>query len=242
MLARFRLFGVPVSIHPSVVVVVVLLGWLSGLRRPGGLAVWIGAVFLSLLVHELGHALTARRLGSEVEIELAGLGGLTRWTTPVSGVTPGRTALVSAAGSLAGFLLAGVVWAVSEVWGPFRGLAGLAVQVIFYANIVWGLLNWLPIRPLDGGHLLLAFLHRVAPQRAQGIARAVFIGTAAVGGVFAFSRGLLFAAALAGWMLISELGASRPVAAPIPEFGYDDPDEGTAEEPPSADRPPWSGG
>src|SRR5690606_32903300 len=85
LLARFRLFGVPVSVHPSSVVVVLLLGWLSGYQRPATLGIWAGVVYVSLLIHELGHALTARSIGSDVSIELNGFGGLTRWTTPEGG-------------------------------------------------------------------------------------------------------------------------------------------------------------
>lgn len=221
-LARFRLFGIPVSIHPSVLVIVVFLGWASGFQRLQTMTVWAAVVFVSLLVHELGHALTARSMGSEVAIELNGFGGLTRWTAPTGGMTPGRTALVSAAGSASGFLFAGAAWVAGELWGPFGGLAGLATRVLFYVNVVWGLLNWLPVRPLDGGHLLLAFLARVAPKNTDRIARTIFIGTAAVAAAVAFRYRLVFAGLFAVWMLLSELGTAARPSAPLPAFGYDD--------------------
>ena len=223
-LARFRVFGIPVAIHPSVLVVVLILGWVSGFQRPATMAVWAGVVFASLMVHELGHALTARSFGSTVSIELNGLGGLTRWTAPKGGMTPGRTAMVSAAGSASGFLFAGMAWLAEQALGPFVGLTDLTFRVLFYANVVWGLLNWLPVRPLDGGHLLLAFLARVAPGNADRIARFIFIGTAAVAVAAAFRYRFVFAGLFAVWILISELGVRARPAAPLPEFGYDDPD------------------
>ena len=57
---------------------------------------WVAIVFVSILVHELGHALTARTMGAAVEIELNGVGGLTRWSVPASEFGPGRRALVAA--------------------------------------------------------------------------------------------------------------------------------------------------
>lgn len=224
-LARFRLFGIPVSVHASVLVVVLLLGWVSGFQALPTMAVWAFVVFVSLMVHELGHALTARSLGSDVAIELNGLGGLTRWSAPQAGMTPGRVALVSAAGSASGFIFAGLVWVVSQVWGPFGGLAGLGVRVLLYVNIVWGLLNWLPVRPLDGGHLLLAFLARVAPKSGDRIARAIFIGTAGAAVAAAFRYRLVFAGLFAAWILLSELGVGVRPAARLPEFGYDETEE-----------------
>ena len=205
--------------------VVLLLGWVSGFQRPATMALWAGVVFVSLLVHELGHALTARSLGSNVAIELNGLGGLTRWTAPAGGMTPGRTALVSAAGSASGFVFAGTVWVVSELLGPLDGLVVMAVRVLFYVNVVWGLLNWLPVRPLDGGHLLLAFLARVAPEKGARIARAIFIGTAAAAVAAAFRYRFVFAGLFAAWILINELSAGVRPAAPLPEFRYDEPTE-----------------
>lgn len=205
---------------------VVVLGWASGFETIPTMAVWGVVVFVSLMVHELGHALTARSYGATVSIELNGLGGLTRWSSPVEGMTPGRTALVSAAGSASGFLLAGAAWVITEFWGPFGGLAGLGFRVLFYVNVVWGLLNWLPVRPLDGGHLLLAFLARVAPQRGEAIARAIFIATAGVAVLAAFRYRLIFIGIFAVWALMGEFAGERREPAAIPAFGYDDDDPG----------------
>lgn len=225
-LVRFTLSGIPVSIRPTAVLTVLFLGWFGGYQRPGTVGVWIAVVFASLMVHELGHALTARSLGAPtVEIELNGFGGLTLWTSPRGGISPGRRALVAAAGSAAGFGFAGLAWAVSEIWGPFTGHGGLAVRLLIYANVFWGLLNWLPFRPLDGGHLLLALLARVAPIRGQTIARATFIVTAALAVAAAFRFGFPFAGVFAVWLLGSELGLVDRMTASPPPFGYDDEDE-----------------
>lgn len=218
------------SVHASVLFVVVVLGWASGFQALPTMAVWGAVVFVSLMVHELGHALTARSYGSEVAIELNGLGGLTRWSSPSQGMTPGRTALVSAAGSASGFLLAGVAWVISEIWGPFGGLAGLGVRILFYVNVVWGLLNWLPVRPLDGGHLLLAFLARVAPKRGDVIARGIFIATAGIAVLVAFRYRMLFIGIFAAWALMGEFAGERAQPVAIPQFSYEDGDDGPDDE------------
>jgi hypothetical protein len=81
--------------------------------------------------------------------------------------------------------------------------------MLVYVNVFWGLLNWLPIRPLDGGHLLESFLDRFVSHRADLIARIVFTGTAAAAVAFAIWQDRLFIAVLAGWLLLSELSVGR---------------------------------
>ena len=80
---RFRLFRTHVRIHPLFWLIAVMLGWgYTHLHRPatgnivGDLALWVGCVFVSILVHEFGHALTGRLFGSHAHIVLYGFGGL----------------------------------------------------------------------------------------------------------------------------------------------------------------------
>jgi membrane-associated protease RseP (regulator of RpoE activity) len=223
---RFGLFGIPVTIRPSFLLIAVLLGFNSGsLTR---IIVWVGVVFVSIVVHELGHALVARSFGSEVEIELNAIGGLTSWTLDPAELGPGRRAFVAGSGSATGLLFGGLVWLAAVTTGPHSGDVGYTLTIIIWVNVFWGLLNWLPIRPLDGGHLLLALLEKTMPSRSDVVARYVFIATAAAGTFFAFRYGFLFAALLAGWLLVSELfggpGSGEPVGLPAMTFD-DEPDD-----------------
>jgi Zn-dependent protease len=223
--ASFRLFDIPVRVQPSFLLIALVLGWLSGSSDWRFIATWMVVIFVSILIHELGHALLARSYGADVSIELNGLGGLTRWSLPGRTLLPGRTALVAAAGSAAGLFFGGVVWVLSSFLGPFdEPVVSLAVRLLIFVNVFWGLLNWLPIRPLDGGHLMLSLLSKVAPRRADGIARLIFTVTSAAALFVAIRMGLFFIAALAGWMLLAELGGGQRGGgvAEIPEFGYDD--------------------
>lgn len=220
----FRLFDMPVTVRGSFLLIAALIG-LVGVGGVAETVAWIVIVFASILIHELGHAVTARMFGSEVAIELNGLGGLTRWSAPHGELTPGRRASIAAAGSATGLLFGGLVWLVASRFGPYPTLAGFVLDSLIYVNVFWGLLNWLPIRPLDGGHLLESLLEKIAPNRAEVIARIVFTATAAAALAISLSMRLFFIAVLAGWLLLSELAIGReqaPRPQGLPVFSYDD--------------------
>lgn len=198
----------PVTVRASFLLIAALIGF-TGVGEIEETIAWIVIVFVSILIHELGHAFTARRYGSAVAIELNGLGGLTRWSAKDGELTPGRRALIAAAGSAVGLVFGGVVWLVASRFGPYEPLLAFILESTIYVNVFWGLLNWLPIRPLDGGHLLESLLDQLAPSRAEMIARVVFTVTAAGALAFALWFRLVFVAVLAGWLLLSELGAGR---------------------------------
>lgn len=224
---RFRLFDMPVTVQGSFLLIAALIGFV-GVGDAAQTAAWIVIVFFSILIHELGHAFTARSFGSRVAIELNGLGGLTRWSAPDGEITPGRRALIAAAGSAVGLFFGGVVWLVAAQFGPYPRLAAFILESLIYVNVFWGLLNWLPIRPLDGGHLLESFLEKVAPRRAELIAKVIFTVTAAAALFVALSMRLFFIAILAGWLLLSEFTMGRqPRPRPgLPTLSYGEPGDG----------------
>ena len=218
----FRIFGIPVTVRPSFLVIAALLGLQS--REVSLVLAWVAVVFVSILVHELGHALTARAFGSTVEIELNAVGGLTSWSVPPESFGPGRRAAVAAAGSAVGILFGGLIWAAATVTGPHLGLTRFVLNTLILVNLFWGLLNWLPVRPLDGGHLLVSLLEKIAPERGIRIGNAIFLVTAALATAAALYFEFYFAAVLAGWLLLGELSARRAPRPPvvIPPMSYDD--------------------
>jgi Zn-dependent protease len=225
-LITFKLFRIPVAIRLSFLAMVLLLA-LIGRNEPARVAAWVGIVFFSILIHELGHALTARSMGATVAIELNGLGGLTRWGIAGEEFGPGRRALVAGAGSAVGVVFGGLVWLVASQFGPYSPFVAFVINNLIWVNLFWGLLNWAPIRPLDGGHLLQSLLQKVAPDRADSIARVIFTITAAAALFWAIQARLLFVAVLAGWMLLIELSPrGRPQERPpLPDLSYDQPEE-----------------
>lgn len=221
---RFSLAGIPVTVRPSFWLVAVLLGW--GVASRVLLVAWVVIVFVSVLAHEFGHALTARRFGATVAITLTTLGGFTRWEKPGDGMTPGRRALVAASGSAVGIVLGLLVLGGFMVTRPWGATATSVVLMIAWVNVGWGVLNWLPLRPLDGGHLVLALLDMVAPRRAETVASSLFFVTslAALGAALYFQ--FYFAAVLAGFVAWAEVGrrlaprapSTAPPPAPPPDL------------------------
>lgn len=229
---RFSLWRVPVRVRPTFWLVAVLLG--LGLRDNVGLLVtWVGIVFVSVLVHEMGHALIARRFGAEVAITLTTFGGYTEWSHQGS-MSPGRRALVAGAGSGLGILVGLAVLAVFYAARPWGGTGEAIASMVVWVNIGWGVLNWLPVRPLDGGHLVLALLDMLRIRKPDRVATAIFLATGLGAVAAALYFDLIFAALLAGFMTWIELSRMLPSSgsAPPPEFSYGDPveDQSTEEE------------
>lgn len=152
---NFRIFGFPVRVHPLFWLGAVLLG--ANVLDAGlhFLVIWVAVVFVSILVHELGHALAFRRFGSDSQIVLWVFGGLAIPHTAVG--NRWRRIAATLAGPAAGFILCGAVYASDYLtgWGaPRNGLpAAFLCASLIFVNLVWGLMNLLPVFPLDGGQV-----------------------------------------------------------------------------------------
>ena len=145
------------------------------------------AVFFSILVHELGHAWMMQLHGFHPWIVLYGMGGLASYD-PREAFGSKRSdtlanVLIDAAGPVAGFLLAGVrgggllcgrsrqsTSGLTARWDLCRrcgcrtlGLPDLLNDVLFIC-VIWGLVNLLPVYPLDGGQIAREFFVRFSPR------------------------------------------------------------------------------
>jgi Zn-dependent protease len=147
--------------------------WLSG-------AVGAGFLFLSLLAHEMGHALVGRAEGIGVRgITLTLLGGYTQFETEPS--TPGAELRVSGIGPITNFVLAGVFWAVAEALGGGFGLTALLAETfewLAFVNLLLAAVNMLPGSPLDGGAVLGAIVWMVTRDRTRAQTITSVIGIA----------------------------------------------------------------
>jgi membrane-associated protease RseP (regulator of RpoE activity) len=172
-------------------------------------------VFVSILVHEYGHALVARAFDGSPSIVLWGLGGLCY--SQGERQTPAQRLAVVLAGPGAGFLLCAlvilftsVVFGITlpenlQVLGDLVRLRGLPPSVEFkfqamlgpnaasillntywyliWINLLWGLVNLLPMWPLDGGQatqILLSLVDRAKGQRWCHIVSLLVSGSLAI--------------------------------------------------------------
>ena len=222
-----RWAGVPISAHWSVLVSVALFAsLLASVELPGlrpgmsGTAYWgTGAVtavvfFVTLVAHELAHAVTARHYGLGVRrITLWMLGGLTELEGEPP--TPRADALIAASGPLTSLAL-GAVFATSALLVGGTGLLAPALAWLGSINVLLAVFNLLPGAPLDGGRLVRALIwwrthDRVrAAERAAGAGRIlgmVLIGLGVVEVLAGSSVGLW--TAVVGWFIISAAASER---------------------------------
>ena len=185
---RFSLFGIPIRVHPLFWVMAAFMGWYP--NDPKITLIWIACVFISILVHELGHAVMAKYFGWPPEIVLYHFGGLAIYQ-PYSGLTTQRSIIISAAGPMAGFGLYGAIFFFRYfsvrygMWDGFseqaRFYIGIAFHDLLFINLIWGLINLAPVLPLDGGHICEDICKTV--KRSGGDVLAIQISMVVAGGL-----------------------------------------------------------
>ncbi len=167
---HLRIFGVPVRVHPMFWLVAAIMGFQNLQVSVALFLVWIGCMFFSILIHELGHVCMFRFCGTTAHVVLYAFGGLAvphdrlynRW----------KRIAVSLAGPFAGFLVVAVIAvylaltnlqdleAVFQITLNMVGIRThltalpqmhpLVMEAIFdlvWINFFWGLLNLVPIYP-----------------------------------------------------------------------------------------------
>jgi len=147
----------------------------------------VPVLYVSVLTHELGHAVVARMTGQHVySVSLHGMGGTTVHTRPKRGVV--RT-LISLAGPAFGIALAVLfVFAALAAPGPMADFFARCA----YLNIFWSVLNLLPILPLDGGQAVVGLLC------ALGIRDALASSLIGLGGLILSALGMCYALLVVG--------------------------------------------
>jgi Zn-dependent protease len=214
---RFRLFGIPIRVHPMFWIFSAVLGWGGG---PGehdpyflpGLLIWIAASFVSILIHEMGHVFMGRLFGSDGHIVMYSFGGLAigsnalrkRW----------QRILVSFAGPGAQFVILAVVilalvFALSRsgpgrlpdiqddeggihlgrLFGTWHPLVGKLILDLIFINLFWPILNLLPIWPLDGGQISREVCTGIAPDNGAKISLGISM---LVAGLLAVNAAMIY--------------------------------------------------
>jgi Zn-dependent protease len=185
---RFRLGSFPVSVYPSFLIAAALLGY-AFMDAWQSLLLWMVVVFVSVLVHELGHAVVALAFGGRPEIHLEGFGGVTFPRLPQR-ISAWKQILLSIAGPLAGLALGVAAFALDRALPPEPGSpAAMVLDQFEITSIYWAVLNLLPVIPLDGGHVLQAIIE--AARRKPSAAVASWI-SAVVAGCIALAAWRVF--------------------------------------------------
>jgi len=175
---RFRIGSIPVQVHPGHLLFGLVLGLTAAPDQQGGglgpaavVPVWVALVFVSVLFHELGHAVAFRAFGYTSTIQLMMFGGVTTPDTdrPLSW---GKDVITTLAGPIFGIALALLcAWLAPRVGGD---LAHYALVWGARTNFVWAVFNLLPVLPMDGGRLSRAVLGRIFGR--WGVAGAYALG------------------------------------------------------------------
>jgi stage IV sporulation protein FB len=229
---QFSFLGFPVRITWGFWVVAAVLGWswsvslddgsqAMGLDTPGApmlLVIWTAALLLSILVHELGHALAMRMYGMRSRIVLYHFGGLAisdsfgAWDgARQRRVGPREQIVISIAGPAMQLGLALVVWLIGlqlqvpmniNDWlgrwlGIELGAQELGSSIVLYAlldailfpSTAWAILNLAPILPLDGGQIMRSGLMLSRVADPMRIAHTVSIGAGALLGLYFIQSG-----------------------------------------------------
>ena len=191
-----RIAGIPVQMHLTFLL---LLGWvgLSHWQREGtsravvsGVA-FILALFGCVLLHELGHAMMARKFGIKTrDITLLPIGGVA-WLEKMPD-DPKQELWVALAGPAVNVVIAGVLYVWLQIaggWQPIEQLSvssGSFAERLMLVNVTLVLFNLLPAFPMDGGRVLRALLaikmdYARATQIAAGIGQMMAFGLGFLG-------------------------------------------------------------
>jgi Zn-dependent protease len=239
---QFELAGIPVRISAWFWLGAAILGWNAcqhlarGDQRAmlGYLIVWAGVVLVSILIHEMGHALAFRAFGQGSRVIIYHFGGLAipdAWSR--RNLRPIQQLLVSAAGPIAQLILAVLIIAVLKAGGwyvPFpievvgdaldlysgrefeSPLLKALVGFLLFVNIFWPILNLLPVPPLDGGQIVREGMVAAGVADAYKIAGLIGVATGALVAYWAYTRGepflgIMFALLAAScWQSLSSSG------------------------------------
>lgn len=163
----FSLLGFPTVVRPGFPLFVVMIAFLY----PWPLGAWIGvSIAVFTVVHELGHALVARAFGCEARISLDFMVAYAAFS-PAPGITRFRKAVIALAGAGAQVLVALAVLLAMRV-NPFSRadiVATDAGAAVWWTGIVLGIVNLVPLVPLDGGAVVSNIIDALFPGKGQTV-------------------------------------------------------------------------
>lgn len=188
----FKIWGHEIFMEPAFLFLIAIFAFMG----VGSLSQLISGLliapilFFGIIWHELGHALTTKKMGyGHSRIVLQGMGGVAISQRPVN-TPPKKAALISVMGPL--FSLS-----ITVVFGAIAYFVPMAKDSYMYGfimqmavlNLYWGIFNLLPVNPLDGGHIMLAGFRGLFKNDKKAYLYTAYISLAflAVIAIFAYS-------------------------------------------------------
>lgn len=229
---RFNIGRIPVEVHFSHALISVLLafsfaqGFGDANSWPGAIvadpkhpqhqltmalvvALWTVMISVSVLLHELGHAVAGRLFGYATTVHLVGLGGLTR-AEHAENMPWHKDVLFTLAGPGAGLLLgvgAGLLSFGLQATGHQPEGVRYVLQGLLWANVFWSVLNMVPLTTLDGGRVAAAVLVRAFGRPGFLVAQVMSLALGGAALAWALSSQQLFMAMLVGLLLFRTVAA-----------------------------------
>lgn len=156
---NFSIFKIPVQVQ---VWFWVTLAFIGGAFKADSrqafmeLLLFMIAGFISILVHEFGHALTARSFGNRVHIVLQAFGGYASYSGPP--MSRKRSFIITFAGPAVQIILGMGVFLLIMLLPKLNSNGETFLFYLAAISMVWAIFNLLPILPLDGGRLVESLL------------------------------------------------------------------------------------
>jgi Zn-dependent protease len=186
---QFSILGIPVRVEPWFWITMAFIG--GGLHASNStdillVLVFVFAGFLSIMIHELGHALVIRKYGLPAVITLQAFGGYASF--PAGKLDRKQSFVVTAAGPALQFAFGVLLFVLApKISIPEGSLFLPCLRDLIWVSIVWSILNCLPVYPMDGGQMMAAILgprkqhyvHLISSIAAVavGIAGYLYLGT-----------------------------------------------------------------
>jgi Zn-dependent protease len=198
-----KVLGFPVHVKPGFLFFMVLI---VGLYRDE-FGLWLaGSIAVFTLLHELGHAVAARRAGATAEISLDFLAGYASYTSkrPLSRLSEAVIALAGPLTHITAGVLALLAMGVNPLVATDRGSTDAAAAV-WWAGVAIGAFNLIPVLPLDGGNVVTSALDRFMPGRARRLMIYASVTVTALGAVLLAVTGYRGLVVFLGLLLLMQL-------------------------------------
>ena len=211
-MAKFTIFGIPVRVEPWFWITMAFIG--GGLHAANStdillVLVFVFAGFLSITIHELGHALAIRKYGLPAAITLRAFGGYASF--PAGKLDRKQSFFVTAAGPVIQFVF-GVLLIVlaPSISIPEGSLFLPFLRDLIWVSIAWSILNCLPVYPMDGGQMMAAILGPMKQHYVHLISSIVAVIIGIAGYLYLGSILLPIFMALFAWQNWQSYQASSP--------------------------------